>query len=43
MPDELDKALPRWCTELLEMLERAKQEHEGKVYKTQHHPYAQGK
>jgi len=37
------KALPLWCEELMKMVERAKAEHEGKLYKTQHHPYAQGR
>jgi len=33
MPDELDKALPRWCTELLEIAEKAHRERESKLYK----------
>ena len=33
MPDELDKALPMWCAELLEIAEKARRERESKLYK----------
>lgn len=41
MPDELDKVLPRWCTELLEMDEKARQERDSKLYKILSSPPSQ--
>lgn len=40
---DASKALPLWCEELMRMVERVKAENENKLYKTQHHPYAQSR